>query len=119
MKEEDLLRQKTAGRHPFKVPEGYWDSLSCRVMSHVQEQAEPVLAKKRLFARRQVWACAAGVCALLLVGAAYYVGNSGGKTALSFESDVAVQVGCDDYIDDMADCAMLDNQDFYSYLSGE
>ena len=120
MKEEDLLRQKAGMGQPFKVPEGYWDSLSCRVMSHIQEHNITVPAKKRpLFSRRNVWACAAGVCALLIVGAAYYADKVGSNVALSVEKEASAQLGYDSYIDEVADCAMLDNQDFYSYMSGE
>ena len=81
MKEEQLLKQKFGSQRPFKVPEGYFDSLEKSLMQNV---VEPAVPNKRpaikAFMRPLKWAaCFAAV--LLVSGTIYF--NSLEKGILS------------------------------------
>lgn len=72
MKEEQLLKQKFGSQRPFKVPEGYFDSLEKSLMQNV---VEPAVPNKRpaikAFMRPLKWAaCFAAV--LLVSGTIYF-----------------------------------------------
>lgn len=119
MKEEELLRQAFGKKHPFSVPDGYWDSLSGRVADIVA--AHDVLPAARRSTVKRLWisACAACICGVLCISSICYMSRNAGTVASVTVNEAQGSYNEDTYMDEMADFAMLDNQDFYSYLSGE
>ena len=55
MKEEELLRQVAGKKQPFKVPEGYFDSLSKRITETLPACEVPLTAG--CASRRRLLAC--------------------------------------------------------------
>jgi len=148
-------------KDPFKVPEGYFDSLSKNIMDGIDKYeasandekdvtteitnpsaAAPAKVVEIKSRRRLFGAAAAAVAALLIAGSALWFNQSANDkemlaaadtakgatatvlaTAHHTSSDVsqamADQSVSDTYIDDMADYAMIDNQDLYMYMTSE
>ena len=105
--------QKSAGRNRFKVPEGYFDQLTERVMSQLPEQQ--VVAKRPTMwgvRYRKVWIAAACVCGLAF-GIGLYEHHEQKEKAL-MEANVQQM---EPYFDQMADYAMYDNEEIYASLS--
>lgn len=119
MKEETLLEQKFGRRIDFKVPDGYFDQLEKSVMNALPEQKE-----KRNVRLRRVWRPLAGVACLLaaaFVSVMIYFNRAeeDAQVAHSESVNVPQSVSSDYIIDEVSDFAMLDNDDFYSYVAGE
>lgn len=120
MKEEELLRLVAGKKQPFKVPEGYFDSLSKRITETLPACEVSLTAGCASRRRRlRLLACAACICGVLCIGPAYYVSRDAGVVADASDSKAQCLNNDDTYIEEVADYAMLDNQDLYSYLSGE
>lgn len=119
MKEEFLLEQKYGKRRPFNVPEGYFEHVEGVFMQNIQEHERKRAIRRRLFVRYA--ACAACVVMLVVSGFVLFLSNadegSGGphEMATNYSSS-----SVSDYMmDELSDYAMLDNDDFYSYVSEE
>lgn len=125
MKEEGYIRDKAGSRNPFRVPDGYFDSLASQVMDKLPER-EPVsvpLHRSRLRILRPLFYAAACVCVAVFCLAVYFKagtptaesGDDSSLTASQYQNYIPVST----YEDDIIDCAMMDNTDIYAYLSGE
>lgn len=120
MSEDFFIEQKFGRQMPFKVPQGYFEQLEKTVMDNIAKAsvASNVAMKRRLRPLR--WAAC---LAVIVAGvAAYFYAGRGSIDEQSVEAMAAngVQQTHYDYtIDEVSDFAMLDNDDFYSYLSGE
>ena len=119
MNEEMYIQEKVGKRNPFRVPEGYFDNLTAQVMQNLPEQ--PKRRAKSVF-MRPVFYAAAGVCALLVAGAAWMwhpseeVSSSAPVQAKAV-SQPQQQDNADGYFDEAADYMMLDNHEIYAYLA--
>ena len=93
-----------SGKTPFRVPEGYFDSLTAKVMQQLPEQP-----KRSLIAKLRPWMYAAACVVAVLFTATIYF----------YPSDNQQQVAttADSYIDDIADYVMADNNDIYACLN--
>ena len=120
MNEEEYLNQHFGKRHPFTVPDGYFDNLAERVMQQIPTDAP---RKRSLVKTLRPWLYAAA-CIVLLVGSIVFVStyrteeSQQLKTANNNNSNEIV-VASDNYIDDMADYTMVDNDDIYLYLAAD
>ena len=121
MNEEHYLINKVGKDNPFRVPEGYFDTLASQVMSRVDAEGNkpqdmPLAAKKaKTVWLRPVLYAAASVCALFISVTAYQH-----FTAQPVENTTEqVAVYSDDSFDEAADYVMIDNQDIYACLTGE
>lgn len=120
MKEEDFLRHITGKKEPFKVPESYWEDFSKRMSAMVADDGMHRSAGRRTVTRHlRMFAYAAVLCGILFVGAAYYFTHGTDVLAHADEAGYLYSPADDGYVDEIADYAMLDNQDFYDYLSGD
>ena len=73
MKEEQYLKEKLGKENPFRVPDGYFDSLTSQVMARVDaEQKQQAGPKARTVWLRPVLYAAASVCALFVSVVAYH-----------------------------------------------
>lgn len=122
MKEELLLKQKFGNSRPFNVPEGYFDSLEKNLMQNFHETDIPQKRSARnIFMRSLRWA--ACFAAVLFVSGAIYFNQSDNESNLSQAENVSENVSSSNYsdyiLDEISDYAMLDNDDFYSYVTNE
>lgn len=126
MKEEKYLIEKVGRENPFRVPEGYFDTLASQIMAKVE--AEGVEARDIKTGREKraktVWLrpvlyAAASVCALFISVVAYQNYTEQGVAAPAQNVVANNQMMTDDYFDEAADYVMLDNQDIYACLSSD
>jgi hypothetical protein len=116
--EELYLRNCIGDNNPFRVPEGYFENLTEQVMSRIPEEKAVEVPRKALVYRlRPVFYVAASV--LLAVGSFFVYQN------LPEEQDAQMQMAQmsdqlqNDFLDEAADYAMLDNTDIYACLMTE
>ena len=126
MKEEKYLIEKVGRENPFRVPEGYFDTLTSQIMAKVEAEgveARDIKTGKEKRAKtvwlRPVLYAAASVCALFISVVAYQ-NYSEQNVATPAQNVVANnQMVMDDYFDEAADYVMLDNQDIYACLTSD
>ncbi len=110
---------------PMKVPEGYFDNLSSRIMDRIAEEEEQgektatVVSMNRggtsIWKYAVRWTVAAAACvALVFLGVNYYED----KTDALAQSDTMTEEYDDEYGEDMMSYSMMDEQDVYCYLAG-
>ena len=120
MNDEDILRERFGNKNPFTVPEGFFDSFAEKMMQQLPETecAKPVVDEKRpsIIKRLRPYAIAASLT-LLLVSAATILYNRPNEQPAQLAATPTAQQSQEYTIDQIADYAMLDNQDFYSYLA--
>ena len=126
MMEEKYLIEKVGRENPFRVPEGYFDTLSSQIMAKVDAEGvapRDIKAGKEKRAKvlwlRPVLYAAASVCALFISVLAYQSHSDDGVAAPTQTVVANNQMLMDDYFDEAADYVMLDNQDIYACLSSE
>lgn len=121
MKEEDILKTSFGKENPFRVPEGYFETLESRIMSSLPEEnasTRTVAKEIPLWRRLRPYVAAAAFFGVMAGG--YLIYNRNNPEASLPADNVASMVQSDDYnIDTAVDYAMLDNEDFYAYLAGE
>ena len=115
-----ILNADGKGNYPFKVPEGYFDHLTTRIMEQIPE--EEVVADKGAHviqmskSRRKWWIGAASAAAsvvLIVTLALKFVPN----TATNME-ELRAEYTDEDYNEDLLTYVMADNMAVYDYLSG-
>lgn len=114
------IKDKAGTRTPFTVPEGYFDSFTQNFIknlpTHESEQCDiPHSSSFILYLKR----FALAACALVAIFSVstYLVDlNSSSANAATMSQ---YSMSEDDYIDLVADYAMIDNSDIYAYLSEE
>lgn len=126
MMEEKYLIEKVGKENPFRVPEGYFDTLSSQIMAKVEAEGvapRDIKAGKEKRAKvlwlRPVLYAAASVCALFISVLAYQSHSDDGVAAPTQTVVANNQMLMDDYFEEAADYVMLDNQDIYACLSSE
>ncbi|MBQ4386507.1 MAG: hypothetical protein II822_02720 [Prevotella sp.] len=106
--EELFIREKAGTDNPFRVPEGYFDQLTARVMAQLPEQ--PRQQSRTVPLRRWLYA-AACVAFAAVMGLTYHFHQTG-----SDEQPLATNTESS-YIEEAADYAMLDNAEIYACLA--
>ena len=126
MMEEKNLIEKVGKENPFRVPEGYFDTLASQIMAKVEAEgveARDIKTGKEKRARvvwlRPVLYAAASVCALFVSVVAYQSYSEQGVAAPTQNVVANNQVMMDEYFEEAADYVMLDNQDIYACLSSD
>ena len=120
--EEKEMQVRFGKENPFRVPEGYFDQLTDRVMAQLPEreqQAEQISLsdrhpKSRLVALRPWLYAAACTIAVVVMGVTFLSHDSAEEQPLASTSTTNTE---SQYIDDAADYAMLDNAEIYAYLA--
>ena len=125
MKEKYLI-EKVGKENPFRVPEGYFDTLASQIMAKVEAEgveARDIKTGKEKRAKvvwlRPVLYAAASVCALFVSVVAYQSYSEQGVAAPTQNVVANNQVMMDEYFEEAADYVMLDNQDIYACLSSD
>ena len=117
--EEQFINQKFGKEQPFRVPEGYFDSFADQFMAQLPERETRVVAlpiRSRWQSTRR-WVAAACLTALV-VGAGVWGFLRTPDAQPS--STPAMQMAVSSYnteIDQAADYVMMENEDFYAYVS--
>ena len=126
--EEKEIKERFGQVNPFRVPDGYFDQLTERVMSQLPEReqtAEHVSLsssrpKSRLVALRPWMYAAACMVAAVFMGVALYFHQTKEEQTLA-NADVNASASTTNtesqYIDEYADYVMLDNAEIYAYLA--
>lgn len=114
MNEEEYLRTKLGNRNPFTVPEGYFDHLADRVMQQL-----PAERKHTVVRSLRPWLYAAACIAILIVSVLFvsHQSNQPTQQQAAVNNTSKTETQSDNYIDDMADYAMVDNEEIYLYLA--
>ena len=106
MNEELYIKNRLGDRNPFRVPEGYFDSLTAEVMQKLPDR-QPVSR----FARLRPWLYAAVfLFVAVLTATVYFV------TPDSNVQQMAETTTQDTYYEDAVDYVMADNNDIYACL---
>ena len=115
--EEQYIRERVGQKNPFRVPDGYFDTLADRIMSQLPEQPAAIVhveapkQKSRFVALRPwIFSAAASILAVVMVTSLYFRPSAGEQTlaATTVESS---------YMDEAADYVMLDNAEIYACLA--
>ena len=118
MNEENYLIERVGKENPFRVPEGYFDTLADEVMARVEGSAAPVPRKARVVWLRPVLYAAASVCALF-ISVVGYQSFSRYQSAQPVAQQMNVSQQGDDSFEQAADYLMVDNEDIYACLSSD
>lgn len=132
--EEQMLKELgLSNANPFKTPEGYFDTLSDRIMARIDEEEAKTAEEKtesaqvaRVVSMKQKkssvisytirWAVAAAAClALVFIGVDYF----GVENKTIAHNQTIAEEYDDEYGEDMISYSMMDESDVYCYLAGE
>jgi len=132
MNEEDYLNRKLGRNNPFTVPEGYFEQLTDQIMAKLPEKetrldetiGESKPQKTATIRRLRPWLYAAACLCVGVFIAAIAFNNDNEKVRKQMQMATAEQESVesyysDNYIEEEADYAMVDNQDIYAYLLAE
>ncbi len=120
----DIFDKEQLRQNPFKVPEGYFDTLNKRIMENVARQAsteekseKPAQAKNvRMHVLRWAAACA---CVLVIgVSAVLFTFKDTDTSEVPATAQQSFFTS-DDAFNQAADYTMLDNHDMYQMLAEE
>lgn len=117
---EKALREMTSsanGKNPFLVPEGYFDNLPDRVMSHIREDGQHSLLKRRHKSRFFIRLTAAAVLTGFFSLAGLMIYEQGHPLSNQQEGSPLTSLQEIEYTDELLDYAMLDNNDIEYYLT--
>ena len=121
MNEEEYLNSKLGKKNPFTVPEGYFEQLTAQVMEKLPEKQ---VAKTAVIKRLRPWLYAAACVCIGVFVASIAFNNNNEEVRKQMQMATAEQeyvegYYSDNYIDEEASYAMVDNQDIYAYLLAE
>ena len=125
-REENILKERFGKENPFKVPEGYFDHLTERIMENLPEQEVRVIdirSRQTLWQKMPLRKIAAAVAVVALLGGGSFwalqrEGNS--KMVAHAKQHEQKAVSSEDAaFNEMADYAMIDNETIYASLIAE
>lgn len=125
-REENILKERLGKENPFKVPEGYFDHLTERIMENLPEQEIRVIdirSRQTLWQKLPLRKIAAAVAVVALLGggsfwALQHEGDS--KMVAHAKQHEQKAVSSEDAaFNEMADYAMIDNETIYASLIAE
>lgn len=105
------------GKNPFRVPEGYFDTLPQRVMEHIKEEGQAGQPKRRRKSRFFIRLTAAAVLTgfFSLAGLMMYEQS---HPLTPYQETASIASASEiEYGDELLDYAMLDNSDIEYYLT--
>lgn len=125
-REENILKERFGKENPFKVPDGYFDHLTERIMENLPEQEIRVIdirSRQTLWQKLPLRKIAAAVAVVALLGggsfwALQHEGDS--KMVAHAKQHEQKAVSSEDAaFNEMADYAMIDNETIYASLIAE
>lgn len=117
MTDEERIIQENIGRqNPFRVPEGYFDRFAEQLMEQLPErQVETPKRPARLKVLRPILLAAACLC-IAIFSITLYLNRPQQQDVPTVATATAPAVD-ENFMDEAADYAMLDNADIYACLS--
>lgn len=122
--DEKYLEKRFGKGRPFSVPEHYFEDFTSRLMARLPEQPAVSAAHVQQDAPvRRRWlpvAAAAAVAGLMAGGAAVWLSAEDASQPVARTAPVESAPAESAYggsFDELADYAMLDNEDIYAYVS--
>lgn len=124
MKTEEKLIEMFGRENHFKVPEGYFDTLSDSIISQLPEEPVAQQVKMSVWKKYRVRLLAAACVVSVLFSAGLYIslndrGNVPQTTYLSATNLTETTIESEDAFDEMADYVMVDKEDMYAYIAEE
>ncbi len=110
--EEKYIKERLGQDNPFRVPDGYFNSLTDRVMNQLPERQQ----KSRSVHLRAWLYTAACVAVLAVMGVSFlfhHIESEQQKLTVTTETTNTDNT----YIDDVVDYAMIDNAEIYACLA--
>ena len=119
MNEEDKILKKFGRKNPYKVPEGYFENFTSKLMEELPEKEAIVvtLSPKRSWMRRSLIACSVAAALIGSIFGIRYLSRSTWVEKGQFMAIESNSYADDTYLDEMLDYAMIDNHEIYAYLS--
>ena len=113
MNEEDIIRKITDGApNPFRVPDGYFDEFTSRLISNLPKAERQKEEKGSSHIR--LWRYAAALILVAGLGTTFLFTQ---KTADNIAEVSQQELYQEDYINEALDYAMVDNQHIELYLT--
>ncbi len=109
---DEKITQRCGKQNPFKVPEGYFDTLNERIMTSVDKSER----RNTAWIRRICFTAAAACVAGILIFNAYNTENQLQSEEVMSDADILIYD--ETYQKDMLNYSLVDNDDVYSYLAG-
>ncbi len=110
------LNSSASSQQPFRVPEGYFETLTSRVMAHIPETTSPAAPQRRtLWQIVRPYLSAAAVVAVVALGTKSLQQS---VPAAGYQQEVQTQVAtaADNLLnDELYSYLMLDDQSLYNY----
>ena len=119
IQEEKIIQDRLGKENHFRVPDGYFDTLTDRVMSKLPNDAvvKPMPSRQPMIYRLRPLLYVAACMLVAVLSFAIYFDNQ--ETETSDEPMVAPSASSDSYFDEAADYAMIDNDEIYACLLNE
>ena len=125
-REENILKERFGKENPFKVPDGYFDHLTERIMENLPEQEIRVIdirSRQTLWQKLPLRKIAAAVAVVaLLGGGSFWALQHNGDSRMVAHAKLHEQKAVaseDAAFNEMADYAMIDNETIYASLIAE
>jgi len=117
--EEEYIEARFGRKRPFKVPEGYFESIESRIIEQLPERrTEPFRFRVWVHKHyRYAVAVAASVC-IAVFGTVLYVDRNGSNHELEGDISAFYEEQNDSHtMDYVAEYTMMDNDDIYAFVS--
>lgn len=121
---ENRTFTESGAQYPFKVPEGYFDNLTARIMEQIPEEKEESASIVNLSQRKRtnnLWIKVLSAAASLVLIAIVSTKVINKPTDANIDNtplQMAEYTEEDAYNEDLVLYSMVDNSDIYDYLSG-
>jgi hypothetical protein len=121
MKTLDELK-RTGRPNPFKVPDGYFESLSEGIMARIEEQSQHVSVSappqhKSIRIMPWIWSTAVAACAVVAL-LLFNKPESNDQPLMAGNSTQQTEAYSEAYQQEVLDYAMVNNSDIENYLAG-
>ncbi len=112
-------------KNPFKVPEGYFDTITSRVMERIPEnEVKLIPTETQGTSKKKTWwrsYAAAAAVIVAIFGAGLLIHNNGSETeeTVATGNKVVNTVNSKNNVEAMADYIMADDYELYAYIAYE
>ncbi|MCD8290066.1 MAG: hypothetical protein LUC91_01020 [Prevotella sp.] len=124
MRDDFILEQKFGRELSFKVPQNYFNQFEKQLLENLPELPEKEVAPKTFISKyfRRIASVAACIAVIIVSSLIYFNNNIHNDLRSNVnvvnEHEIS-SVYADFVIDEYSDYALLDNDDFYSYVMDE
>jgi hypothetical protein len=118
-KDEKFLAERFGKKHPFEVPDGYFDDFASRLMSQLPEKEDRIIKLQPIHRSYRRWIVLAAASAMIAVfSLGTYMHNEDRIFVSNSQNHVVHKVNNGyNVLDETVDYSMIDNEDIYAYVS--